>query len=263
MYLKYKADKKEILKEIDVHGFYIMKSCLSPDLIDTLKEQCFRELSDSNPLEGLVWTPYIGEKDKTCYSDDSFQCMFRGYNFPWNVADNLSLEVMKELDAFRNLFFDNSSGLSETSVMNSFATWSYYPPNKGWLGRHSDVPTADGANTLIHFLIPLTFKGSDYNSGGLYIINSNMEKIDVDSYLSKGDVIFYNGKFEHGVDKITSNSDTGRMQIFSIPLNSIHPIDSERLISSIKLKVYIKSKFNLFKVYLKSRFNSHQDNPYN
>ena len=84
------------------------------------------------------------------------------------------------------------------------------------------------------------------------MINENLEKIDVDSMLSKGDVLFFNGKHEHGVDKIISNTNIGRLQLFSIPLNSIHPIDSERLISAVTLQAYIKSKFNLFKLNLKA-----------
>ena len=57
------------------------------------------------------------------------------------------------------------------------------------LKKHSDPHNLD-SNTILHFMLPLTFKGVDYDSGGLYIIDKHGVEIDVDILTCKGDLIF-------------------------------------------------------------------------
>ena len=43
---------------------------------------------------------------------------------------------------------------------------------------------------ILQYMIPITFKGSDYDEGGLFIMNKKNEWIDVDKISKIGSVIF-------------------------------------------------------------------------
>jgi hypothetical protein len=121
---------------------------------------------------------------------------------------------------------------------------------------------------IVNYIIRLTSKEGYVSNFGLQW--NTFKSTQLDSFFGfplTANRFWTNTKWKpddlKGKTVLEVGSGAGRMQIFSVPLNGIHPIDSERLISSIKLKVYIKSKFNLFKASLKSSLNRHQDNPYN
>ena len=73
---------------------------------------------------------------------------------------------------------------------------------------------------LLHFMLPITFKGQDYQDGGLVIFDKNDEKVDVDKIMKPGSIIFYDGIYKHGVEKIIPYEDKkiGRLAMFAVPV---------------------------------------------
>ena len=98
-----------------------------------------------------------------------------------------------------------------------FVTTSYYPPGEGWLKVHADGVAPD--RPLLHHIVPLTIKGTDYAQGGLVMIDRRGKKVDVDGQMRLGSVLFYDGALQHGVERILPDPDKrlGRLQMFAIP----------------------------------------------
>lgn len=232
-------------------GYSIAKGVVPADVIDSLRAYGHSLLSE--PVEeGVVWDPYIGERNKVCYSDDHFQCMYRGYAFPWNGDESRSSSEI--FDALNSVRLNLARRLSENSNMqihDIYITWTYYPPGKGWLQKHQDSVYSN--SPLLHYIIPLTFKGRDFDRGGLYMIDREGNVIDVDSSLEKGDVLFFDGNCPHEVRLIESVGGVGRMQAFAIPSNFKHPETSERFLSSLSILNIAKIKLKKFLLEKKSR----------
>ena len=68
-------------------------------------------------------------------------------------------------------------------------------------------------------MIPLTYKGTDWTSGGLFLMNRKGDWIDVDEVLDEGALIFFDGGLKHKVEMIksSSNKQVGRIAVFAIP----------------------------------------------
>jgi len=232
-------------------GYSIVKGMVPESVVNGLRDYGFTLLNEP-VAEGVVWDPYLGERNKVCYSDDHFQCMYRGYAFPWNLdEDRASFRIFDELNSVR---LDLARRLSENMSMeinDIYTTWTYYPPGKGWLQKHQDSVYSN--NLLLHYIIPLTFKGCDFDRGGLYMTDREGNVIDVDSKLEKGDVLFFDGNCAHEVRLIESSDGVGRMQAFAIPSNFKHPETSERFLSSLSILNIAKIKFKKFLLEKKSR----------
>ena len=98
-----------------------------------------------------------------------------------------------------------------------YISTSYYIPETGFCKVHADAHSKD--IPLLHFMLPITFKGIDYKSGGLFCYDKDGKKIDVDEEMKPGSIVFYDGRQEHGVDTIIPypEKNLGRLAIFAIP----------------------------------------------
>jgi|TARA_B110000196_G_C20926085_1_gene557636 hypothetical protein len=127
---------------------------------------------------------------------------------------NLLIEMHKFLNKCLNqnensgLYYSNDKNVLTLSV-------NYYPPNNGILAEHRDV---SDKNMLLWMIFNLTQKGDHYEEGGLYIVNNEGKKINLDEISKPGSILFFNGKLKHGVDKIISKKNIGKISVF--PFNS-------------------------------------------
>lgn len=214
-------------------GYSIVRNVVAAENVDELRAYGFELLRQTGP-EGVVWDPYIGEHDKVCYSEDHFQCMYRGYAFPWNVdVSRIDFKTVEELNALRLRLAKGLAADPNLEIADTYMTWSYYPAGKGWLDKHEDSVYSDAM--LLHYIIPLTFKGEDFDSGGLYFTDRSGAVVDVDSHLKKGDVLFFDGACTHEVRQIGSSRDIGRMQAFAIPCAFKHPEQSDRFLGGLSM----------------------------
>lgn len=233
-----------IQSDILIFGYSIVKDVIPMSVVDELREFGFSLLKE--PIaEGVVWDPYIGEHNKVCYSDDNFQCMYRGYAFPWNIGEGrFGFKIFDELNSIRFNLAKRMSENTSIQIDDIYNTWTYYPPGKGRLQKHQD--NVYSSSLLLHYIIPLTFKGQDFNTGGLYLTDREGNVVDVDANLKKGDVLFFDGNCEHEVKLIDSMGGVGRMQAFSIPTKFKYPEVSDRFLSNLSLLKIVLIKFNKF-----------------
>ena len=84
----------------------------------------------------------------------------------------------------------------------------YYKSGTGFLDSHYDKKAGEYTKKkfgkYFQILATITKKGDDFKLGGGTIYPKN-KKIIIDDYLNYGDVLIYNEKLKHGVDKIVAN----------------------------------------------------------
>jgi hypothetical protein len=231
---------------VNENGYAIAKGILNPAILDKVRTAILAEIKGTKVSESIVWSPYIGEPNKLTYSNDNFQCMYRGYIFPWNSESALFDEVLTEVDQVRDLVFPEM----KDPYIGKYSTFSLYPNQYGFLKGHKDTILPDVQ--AFQFIVPLSQKGSDFDEGGLYIINSKDVRVNVDDELELGDVLFFDGRFEHGVETVRGNG-VGRMQMFSIPTKFIRPEHSTRLFDEISTRKFIRHKLKKLKNYWKNQ----------
>tara|TARA_B110000977_G_C11040111_1_gene478554 strand:+ start:57 stop:794 length:738 start_codon:yes stop_codon:yes gene_type:complete len=225
----------QLRKLIDQSGYAIAKNILDVKILNDIRSTILSEIETSKISDSVVWSPYIGENNKLTYSNDEFQCMYRGYVFPWNNENKLFNNVLSEVDTLRNLVFPEMGH----ATIGKYSTYSVYRNNEGFLKGHKDSISSDVS--VFQFIVPLSDKGSDFEEGGLYIIDSTGEKINIDEKIGLGDILFFDGRYEHGVD-LVKGSGVGRIQMFSIPTNFIRPEDSPRLLDQISTRKFLRHK---------------------
>jgi hypothetical protein len=211
----------DAMAEIHLTGFLIIPNVLPLDFIESQRNRWLDRFKKNNVDRKFVRGNLIlGEKDFLSYSDIPGWCMYRNYEFLWNKSQNPeALNMHIALHKFRNLMqgFEENYGLQyNSSNYGLYISTSLYEVNKGFLSFHSD---GHEALPLLHYMLPLTFKGVDYSEGGLYCNNREGKECDIDSIVNPGDIIFFDGRLRHGVKKIKSNSNSasGRLAAFSIP----------------------------------------------
>lgn len=225
-------------------GYSIVKGVVPNVRVDDLRAYGF-SLLNQRLEEGIVWDPFIGERNKVCYSDDHFQCMYRGYAFPWNVDEGrANFEIFDQLNSIRLNLARRVSGNLSMEIHEIYTAWTYYPPKKGRLEKHQDGICSNPI--LLHYIIPLTFKGIDFTGGGLYLTDRQGNVVDVDSHLEKGDILFFDGNCAHEVKLIESSVGVGRMQAFAIPTAFKYPEVSERFLGNLPITTIAKIKFIKF-----------------
>jgi hypothetical protein len=209
----------QIADDIARDGFCIYENAVPEDVINALRtywlEFFARNKVDRRFVRGRI---FLGERNFNSYSEINEWCMYRHFDFLWNDADHPQTRALQlQLHRHRNLAqkFDPLDGLTYNDRnYGIYISTSYYPAGKGFLRAHVD---AHQDTPLLHYMLPLTFKGKDYQSGGLVCDDKSGHAVDVDAKMSAGDIVFFDGRQKHGVEKIVSDHGIGRLAIFAIP----------------------------------------------
>ena len=218
-------DHHNLMSEIESIGYSIIKNCVSKEFVSTQRSRWLPVFDKRNVEKKFVRGNLIlGEENFLSYSEIDAYCMFRNFEFLWNETDDedaLALHI--QLHRYRNKMqgLDQNFGLNYNDTnYGVYISTSYYPADIGKLvahkDGHKDVP-------ILHYMLPFTFKGKDYDEGGLFIKDSADETIDLDALVEPGDVIFFDGRREHWVDTIKSKelNSLGRLAVFAIPTHFI------------------------------------------
>ena len=213
-------DKKLIRENIDTNGYFIAKNVINEDFIHQQRQEYLIRMKGEKVRRKFVRGHLIlGEPNFLSYSDIPAWCMYRLFEFSWNkLMDIRVMELHRVLHMFRNELqgLDASYG-TEYNEENYgyYISTSLYEAGKGHLALHAD---GHADTPILHYMVPLTFKGIDYTEGGLYCVDRNGAKIDIDSYVNPGDIIFFDGRILHGVSLIGSGQQNiGRLAQFAIP----------------------------------------------
>ena len=220
MLVKDKIDIVKIRNKISSDGFVVLNNIVSPDLIKTLRSNWLDHIKTNKSNSRFVRGNLVfGEDNFLSYSKISKWCMYRNFDFLWNKpTDQKSTELCVYFHKLRNKIqgIDENYGISYNSEnYGIYISTSLYKPEEGMLEFHSDGHTDDDT-PILHYMIPLSFKGKDYSDGGLCVYSKNGIKHNVDDMCSPGSIIFFDGRNKHGVDLIEGKS-VGRLAIFAVP----------------------------------------------
>ena len=217
---------EQIKTDIQNSAFKVYHNAIKTDVYDEVrsfwldyfsKDQPQREVARGNLL--------LGEENFNSYTDTDFWLLYRHFDFLWNKPTHqLTTDIAIELHKIRNVALNLpiEYGLNYNPECYGFyVSTSYYPPNGGMMTAHADGhPEGMKKFMLLHFMLPVTFKGQDYEGGGMVVYDKNDQKVDVDKILKPGSIIFYDGAAKHGCERIIPYEDKkiGRLAMFAVPV---------------------------------------------
>jgi hypothetical protein len=209
-----------IAADIAKDGFTIYPGAVQVAPLAEMKEFWTGYFGSARPRRRAVRSNLrLGEENFNSYSDTPQWCLYRDFDFLWNTPTHaLTRALGIEVHRVRNLAqqFDEERGLTYSAdCYGIYISTSCYPPSTGRLRSHSDGH--QGA-PILQYMVPFTHKGIDYDTGGLYVHDGKGAKVDVDAAMKPGDIVFFDGRIEHGVDTIGARKGTpGRLASFAIP----------------------------------------------
>ncbi len=232
----------QIREAIVDRGYCVVERLISPDDVAALRDFWLAAFAPNSPTGPVIWTPYLGEPNRIMFHSNEYGRLYRSYDFLWNSPlHEKTREIALKLDLMRNAVVEMDPHAGQMFAPDRYGiyiTTSYYPPSNGELPEHRDY--TDGRRHW-HYVLPLTFKGTDFFSGGLFLTDRSGQQIDLEAGVTPGSVIFYDGTLPHRVDRIDdgARANLGRLQMFAIQTHFALPNESERLAEQISPLKYL------------------------
>ena len=227
---------EQITKDLQESAFKVYDNAIATDVYDKIRSFWLDYFSKDQPQREVARGDLLlGEENFNSYTDTDFWSLYRHFDFLWNKPTHqLTTDIAIELHKVRNnaLSLPEDYGLNYNPECYGFyVSTSYYPFN-GLMTPHADgFPDGKKKFQLLHFMLPITFKGQDYQEGGMVVYDKNDEKVDGDKIMKPGSIIFYDGQYKHGVEKIIPYEDKniGRLAMFAVPVYFLKekPIDKK------------------------------------
>ena len=216
-----KINIDKIAREVNERGYTVARNAISQDFITRQRNRWISFFSAKPKTRNFVRGGLImGEPNFCSYSRIPAWCMYRYFEFLWNENDDQeALDIHLAIHEMRNQMQGLSSETGLRFNKDSFGIYistSLYEPRHGMLEAHKD---GHGDAPILHYMMPLTFKGQDYTGGGLHVRGWDGEIADIDSSVNAGDLIFFDGRCEHWVKKIEASAtdQCGRLAVFAVP----------------------------------------------
>lgn len=209
----------KLIEQIYNGNIFIIKNSFDENFINNVKENflkfvnseesSFHKMTENCPDFHRI----IDKKVSDLYSIKALK--HSAYFFPWN-GDKYNLfkpinerwRYLKVLGGRKFNEFEKNT--PKDGVVDRIQVLKY-PPG-GSLETHCDPHH----NQRTFISIYMSKRGEDYKSGGFYVLNKHNKKIDVEEYISSGDIGFGYASVMHGVEKINGlencewNTKTGR-----------------------------------------------------
>ena len=195
----------QLKKEIYDGNIFIIKNSFEEKFINKVKnnflefinsqESSFHKMKENCPDFHRV----IDENVSNLYSIKALK--HSAYFFPWNEDKYNLFEPIYEKWRFLKVlggrvFYEFEKNTPKDGIVDRIQVLRY-PPG-GSLETHSDPYH----NQRTFISIYMSKRGEDYESGGFYVLNKNKQKVDIEDYITSGDVGFGYASIMHGVDKI-------------------------------------------------------------
>ena len=201
---------QEIVHSLYHGDFYIIKKAFSKEYMEVLKKKTYKYWT-SNP-QGFHkmkencpdFHRWIDDEIAENYSIRAVK--HSAYFFPWN-DDPLDIfedvwkrwRPLKFLGGFAWDQYERST--PKDGVVDRIQIVRY-PPRVGEIEPHSDPYL----NQRFFISAYLSKKGEDYIGGGIYLIGSKGEKVDIECQIDIGDMSIGYATLRHGVDPVDTAS---------------------------------------------------------
>lgn len=239
----------EIRNALNLKGYIVLKNFVPTKDIEAMKNHWLSQITKSKKSsEFMRGEIFFGQKNTLTYENSKELCLYRNFEFLWNKADSeITRRYCIEIHKLRNLIAgvsENDGLIIHDDKYGIYISTSLYESEKGVFFKHRD---GHPGRQILHFMMPLTFKGIDYAEGGLYLTNSSGE-VDVDALCVPGDLILFDGSFEHEV-KLIKGGSTGRLAVFAVPTHFIDGLGLKFYQHNFNknFRKIIKKMINLFK----------------
>lgn len=214
-------DPQDLRSRIEQDGYAILHDAVPADFIDRQRARWMSRFTPAGVTRKFVrGNLALGEANFLSYSRIPDWCMYRNFEFLWNANDDKeAFDLHVRLHKYRNLVqgFDENYGLTyNPECYGVYISTSYYPPGSGMLKAHID---GHGVIPILHYMLPLTYKGGDYQGGGLFCADKKGKDCDLDALMKPGSLIFFDGRQKHWVETIQGfeSAPIGRLAVFAIP----------------------------------------------
>lgn len=214
---------EEVVQKVQKDGFLICKNVIDDTILKELQDYWLNSFTKLNYSSlNKYYRSFVfrlGDENFWSLSDkknDDYRV--KRQEFLWNDMHETTRLLITEMHQFSNICLNRKkdSGLYYGGEKNALTlSVNYYPNENGFLSEHKD---ASDSNMLLWMIFNLTFKGQHFEEGGLYIIDEKNNKINLDDLSGPGSILFFNGTLRHGVDKIISKGNIGKISVF--PFNA-------------------------------------------
>ena len=202
--LKNLSEIEDIKKEISSGKVVVFKNTVDKKIINEIKEYLISVGKGSLPNYSEIYencpnSHRINRWDKRSYVK---ACFHQFQFFPWNADPFDFFSFFRYVFNFKNVmnnelidkFLDNKP---EDGCISRIA-FQFYPAGEGGMNAHID--SLDFHQSIIPTLV-MSKKGKDFKNGGLFV-GTKEEKLNIDDYVSIGDLILFSPQLVHGVDII-------------------------------------------------------------
>jgi hypothetical protein len=244
-----------ILQKLKNDGYFIQENVIPKDFFKSIQNFWInqsREIKKTNNIFTRGMINFVGQENEISFSKNKDDCFYRYHEFLWNdgISDE-SISLIKELNFFRNKILDINGDYGVSLNKDNYYLFMaslVYPNKTGCLSEHKDTKEN---KVVLHLYLPITFKNVHFEHGGLYIINKNNEKINLDEKASEGSIVFFNGAYRHGVDKVVSSHNNDRIALYPMCAKFFN-----RSGSSALMKKLFKAEMKIKEIFHKKKFES-------
>jgi hypothetical protein len=240
-------DEQDTRARLFADGYAVVDGVVSAEHLNAIRDFWLAEFDRPLAPAPLVWGPYLGEPNGICFDKSPTHCLYRSYDYLWNEPYHpLTREIALALSHARNRIAEADGRQGEEYTPDRYGiyiTTSYYPAGSGWLAAHED---ATDPRRHWHYIVPMTFRGTDFGGGGLYLTDRHGTRVDVEDRVKPGSVLFFDGRLNHGVDTIEAlpGKTTGRLQLFAIPVLFEDPALNGRALQRIPVSAFVRAKLS-------------------
>ena len=220
--------KKDIYLALTKYNFCIIKNVISEKEIVLSKNKIFNYIAKNKFINSRLlpeklsfqFKDWLKIKDKQKHKKYVVEGFVPMKNNPFALK-KIFTECIKIRNFLYGLNFRKNIKLSYTHLSRNFFTASRlmcYPNPKGYLQNHKDLLGSERTKKFkkyFQIICPLTKKGLDFDSGGA-VVFAGTKKIMVEDYMDHGDMLVYNEKILHGVEKIFSLNKKKRGKISAL-----------------------------------------------
>jgi hypothetical protein len=182
------------------------------------------------------------------YSHTFFGAYTRHFEFYWNKPTHaLTRDVSLLLHYARNVVTSHHPAYGLVFAPGRVGVYlavTHYPTGTGEMAVHVDP----NYFLPVHFNVPLSFKGLDYQNGGL-MIHTPAGQVDVEARLRPGSIVLFKGSIPHSVARISGGgtaSSLGRIQMFSIP-TEFHQEKKRGTVRDLAIDAYGRFKYFMYR----------------
>ncbi len=211
-------DPKDTINHVKKNGFLICNNVIEYETTRELEKYWIDQFINIRKEEALKYYRSLllrlGEENFFASSTKKSDYRLKRQEFLWNEMHETTRSIVIEMHKYQNLCLDRdeNEGLLYSQKKSALTlSVNYYPPTNGILSEHKDVFDSD---LMLWMIFNLTYKGEHYDEGGTYIIDNEGKKINLDDLSGRGSIIFFNGALNHGVDRIISNKNIGKISFF-------------------------------------------------